>query len=83
MADLDKIYEMTVENNTNIKHMIEDHQDFKNTLEVHDKRLEVVENKDKKTAKEHILSFSKVCGAFLVIGSLFTLIVKLSEKLWP
>ena len=75
MADLDKLYEMTVENNTNIKYVMK-------TIESHDQRLDIVEDKGKGTAKEHLISFGKVCGALLIVGSFFTFIVKMSGKLW-
>jgi hypothetical protein len=82
MADLDKIYQLTIENNTNIKHIMLDHNEMKKEIDINIKDIQQLKNFGKKTAKDHLISFSKGCGAFMVIGGGVTLMAKIVGKLW-
>jgi len=82
MSELnEKIYQLTIENNTNIKHLMEEHKSIKEEIHDNTNRISAVENIGKKTIKEHLISFSKVCGGFLVIGGATQLIIKIG-KTW-
>jgi len=82
MADLDKLYEMTVESNTNIKHILREQKEHKVITTEHGSRLVKLEGRGRKTVSEHLLSFGKVCGAFVIIGAGLTGLVKVIGKLW-
>ena len=83
MGDIEKIYQLTIENNANIKFLMKENMEMKAKINHNYDRIINVENLGKETLKEHLISFSKVCGALLIIGSGFTMLVKLAEKIWP
>lgn len=82
MANLEKIYELTIENNTNIKHLMGDHKEMKSELDRQELRITKIEHVGKKTVKEHLISFGKVCAAFLTIGGAYKLFMLLAENVW-
>lgn len=82
MTDLDKIYELTIENNTNIKHLMEDHKEMKEEIDTNTDEIYKLKIIGKKTIKEHLISFSKVCGAFMMIGGSVTLMMKIAGNIW-
>lgn len=75
----DKLYQLTIENNANIKHLMDDHKSLGTELNKQGGRITKLENVGKKTVKEHLISFSKVCGAFLMIGGAYKLFIRVVE----
>jgi len=78
----EKIYEVTIENNTNIKHLMRENSIIKSNHYKLEKRVMGIENNGKKTIKEHLISFSKICAAFVIISGAYNVFIPLVKKLW-
>jgi len=78
----EKMYRLTIETNTNVKGLMRDHKELSTKMDNTIVRVHKLENLGKKTIKEHLISFSKVCGAFLMIGGAYKLVINVAAKLW-
>ena len=78
----EEIYRLTIENNTNIKHLMEENSYIKSKHYKLEKRVIGIENNGKKTIKEHLISFSKICAAFVIISGAYNIFIPLVKKLW-
>ncbi len=75
----DKIYELTLKNDGRCDRIEVDLRDHIEGVKQNRKRIEIIENKDKKTIKEHVTSFGKLSAAIVAILSL----LKYLGVKWP